>query len=316
MRREKQKAGIAVSLSLRRLIVPVRPECYSLSIDMLQKPISALVSIVISATLLVGCGSDQYYPDTPTTIGGNYLLAGSLPILTSTGFSYAVTLDVTGDQLLAAQSFSFYCTQGSADVSLGLPESLLGANRSFELETPGYPGAPPYIDQQLQGIAPTAGLTPWSGSYAFSNVPAGCDLPAGANFTAVPIGYVTGTYAGSFAMNTANSSTTVPLMVQLNLKQGGQPSDGTRFSYIVMTGSIEVTGSACVSSGTITSSDQSSIGGDFVSLTFSMNDGSTLQMQSYIKDTGVKRLLLNQVSVTGGVCNYTSTFPNTDLVMQ
>ncbi len=285
---------------------------------MLQKSVYSIAAGSLAVALLSGCGADvTSIPAPANQIGGNWLLAGALPQLTAPGFSYAVTLDIRGDEISPSPSFSFYCDNPNPVNAGSLQPATIGRDGSFVTESPDYPGTPPTLGLMLQGTAPTSAQTAWPGSFGFSNIPSGCDLPAAGNFTATPIAQVTGTYGGTFSVSTGSSDAPLPLTVQADLQQGGTLSGSTVYSDTVINGTIAVQGSSCVSSGTTSSSStQGYIGGDVFLLDFVMDDGSTWQMLGFMENTGSTKLLLEGIQISGGSCGYQSVEPNVELTLQ
>jgi hypothetical protein len=292
----------------------------TISTIMIRNVVLPAGGMFLAITLLSGCGGDITAPLTTPDLGGNWLIAGTLPEISAPGFGYAVTLDVIDHQISASTSFGFRCSgDDSASTYAPLQAATIASDGSFQMESTDFPNTAPAIGLLLQGTAPTGAQSAWPGSFAFANAPAGCELPSSGNFTATPISQVTGTYSGSFTPGSLTNTPGTPLSVQVKLQQGGIFPGSTQYSLMVMSGSIEVEGSPCVSSGTSTSTPTSynSIGGDFFSINFAMNDGSVWQTAGFIEDTGAQKLLLDPgIGISGGACQYSSSLSDVELTRQ
>lgn len=117
-------------------------------------------------------------------------------------------------------------------------------------------------------------------------------------FTATSFPLVNGLYngMGNFQTLTDGVSTATPITVQVNLQQGASvldPATGiSKPTNIAIGGSIRVQGFPCFTSGTANTTlfgpsgePLSSIEGNIVSVNFTMDDGSTLNLTGALTDS-------------------------------
>jgi len=176
----------------------------------------------------------------------------------------------------------------------------------------------PTVTFDVRAVAPqTAGET-WSGTYTATNTNKGCASTSGA-FTAVPIMPVTGTYAGVGTLSQQGSSSSTPVKITAMFEQGapaGTVFTSTRInSQNVLSGSLTVEGSPCITSGTIKPMGAQVVGSS-VQANYAMNDGSTVFVSGYIQDTSVSTIKLGSFLVNGGSCDKEFGFFGTSLVRQ
>ncbi len=148
-------------------------------------------------------------------------------------------------------------------------------------------------------------------------------------FTATSFPLVNGVYSGTgkFQTLTNGVSTVTPVSVQVNLQQGVtvlDPATGlSKPNNIAIGGSIRVQGSPCFTSGTANTQlrengvPSSSMEGNFVSMNFNMDDGSTLNLTGILTDSREEHISGGFVAVTSGKCGtgiYTTLL--TDLARQ
>jgi len=94
----------------------------------------------------------------------------------------------------------------------------------------------------------------------------------------------------------------------VSLQQGGtltNPVNGATspiFSNAVLTGSIRVQGSPCFSSGATSATPLSGAEGNVVNAAFTMDDGSTLNLQGALTDLTEGHIATSFVFVSGGKC--------------
>jgi hypothetical protein len=86
-------------------------------------------------------------------------------------------------------------------------------------------------------------------------------------------------------------------------------------SQNVLSGSIAVEGSPCFTSGTIKPMGAQVVGSS-VDANYAMNDGSTVFVSGYIRDTSVSTIELETFLVNGGSCDKEFGFFGTSLVRQ
>ncbi|WP_165420209.1 hypothetical protein [Edaphobacter modestus] len=98
----------------------------------------------------------------------------------------------------------------------------------------------------------------------------------------------------------------VSAMVRMTLQQGASttnPLTGeVAYSNAALSGSIQVEGLRCFTSGAISTKSLSEIDGNRVTLTFDMDDGSTLQMMGSLTDMAATHLSADLFLANGGTC--------------
>ena len=291
--------------------------------------------------LLSGCGAATApKPPAPTAntpnppapaasaLAGNWLLIGPMPTNlvapTTTGLRLAVTLDVNGNDIVAAGVGSNFCDNVGSWFEFGGPgTSITGTvatDGSFTLATPpnGSLGT-----VSINGMVPQASGGPWSGDYAVSLTGAlapKCDTNLSGTFTATSFPLISGVYAGTTSTTTIVNgvSTVTPVTLQVTLQQGGTVTDSSgksSSSSSVLFGSIRVQGSPCFTSGVISATLRSEFLGNLVSARFTMDDGSTMLFSGSVADTTETRLTESTAIITGGQCggeNLSYQFPELD----
>jgi len=290
---------------------------------MLRRWISALV-FGAGAGLLAGCGAmpgaggSGTKPVVNANLAGNWLLAGTLPIFgpgtqpTTTGM--AATIDVSTATATAIVSMQLPCTQGGFSATEGtVVTGTIAADGSFSLVSPtGFAGG----SLTVQGNVPSTPGGPWSGSYVATAT--SCGVFSG-TIAATTMPLLAGTFAGSASLEQTGSFTGTPVTVSANLFQGGyEPGvNSSIYSNTVLTGTIAIAGSPCLTSGTsMGTSTPSAVEGNTLLASYAMNDGSVLQMIGSITAADTTKLQVEFLSLTTGTCN-TKFLPGfTQLVKQ
>ena len=78
--------------------------------------------------------------------------------------------------------------------------------------------------------------------------------------------------------------------------------DGTQ-TYLALGGSLQITGSPCFSSGTISTISPSEVDGSSVDAAFLMDDGSMLNVSGFLTDTTANSIAVKIFNVRGGQCS-------------
>jgi hypothetical protein len=160
----------------------------------------------------------------------------------------------------------------------------------------------------IQGKVPEAGGG-WTGTYTVSFA-GPMEPPCGENYsgtvTATSFPLVSGVYVGGGSTPTVPGETGTAVAFEVSLQQGAlvkDPSTGISTpSSSALTGSIQVSGSSCFSSGTIGLTPLGSVEGNLINADFVMNDGSTLHLEGALMDSTEKSITPGFVVVTGGKC--------------
>ena len=268
-------------------------------------------------SLLCGCGGSASLQSTSVLpangLAGNWLIVGPMPEIspsvtnpTGTTLQLALTVDEVGNNLVAGGSGDLICNGSAGAFGLGL-SGTVAQDGTVTLHSPGSANGPLVIG----GKASASASTLWSGNYtmspaAFTSLSSSCVGTLSNTFTAVPFPLVSGVYAGTATGTTIINDTPTTITLQMTLQQGGTATDtltgATETSNIVLTGSLKVQGSPCFNSGTTTGLPSSTIMGNRMLVTFTMDDGSTLQLIGMLTDVGESRIATDLVSLSGGKC--------------
>ena len=314
--------------------------------------VRALFSFAIFGSFLIGCGGGAPKPTPVSPLAGNWLITGpwptdtfSVPVTGGLGaFSLAMSFDVNGNNITASSHAIGFCTPtpplAPPLILLPLisfaPESTgtVATDGSFTVQSPENT---PLDSLLIQGRIPQGSAGQFSGSYLASfSAPAGSPLTgstcvgnSAGMFTATSFPLVNGVYAatGKFQTLTNGVSTVTPVALQVNLQQGVtvlDPATGlSRPNNLAIGGSIQVQGSPCFTSGTANTQlrangvPTSSMEGNFVSVNFTMDDGSMLNLTGTLTDSTEEHISGGFVAVTSGKCGtgiYTTQL--TDLARQ
>ncbi|WP_433972430.1 hypothetical protein [Tunturiibacter lichenicola] len=282
--------------------------------------VRALFFLVVFGSFLIGCGGGSPKPVSPAVspLAGNWLLVGPMPtnllqLSPVSGFRLAMTFDVTGNSLKAAGVSNQPCNNqdpSSPIVLVGvsstdITEGAIDADGSFTLQTPAnFRGNL----LSVQGKVPEAGGG-WTGSYTASftgPVEPPCGGTYSGTVTATSFPLVSGVYVGAGSSPSVPGAPGKPVTFQVSLQQGGIVTNSSTGistpSSSVLTGSIQVSGSSCLSSGTIGPTPPGSVEGNLMTANFAMNDGSSLNFQGALKDSTEETITSLFVVVTGGKC--------------
>jgi len=244
-----------------------------------------------------------------SSLSGNWLLAGALPFSGGqlSGTSITATFDVIGGNVTGIVEVFASCTTSSTTASTIAPLVVSGAvaaDGSFTLTSATVSGVSSTASITLQGVVPTSAAGPWSGTYNLTVLGNSC---SSGKITATAISPVTGTYSGSIALNNQYSSLSQLVPAKISLQQGGYPvvpgSTSPLYSNLFLSGTITLSNSSCVTSGTTTgASIQSFVEGSTVVANFVMNDGSTAFMVGQITTQDASSLSVELNTITPGTC--------------
>lgn len=282
----------------------------------MQNRVFILALCLLLSLFLASCGGILNFSSTSnpnSTLEGNWHLIGEgslifgdqqFPLLTLALFVDGTTVYGSGDVgLNCAQPGTSW--GGSLEVV-----GQIAADGTFSLASSSPLDS---IQVAIQGKAPTQGATTWNGSYILSNGTTGfgCTINQSGTFTATQYPQFKGTYAGTIPIASLSASgrrvnsdwnftlqvtqdpvTTIPRRAPL-----------PPIFYFPLTSTISVSGSPCFTSGTISSNWVNDIAGDSFNLSYTMNDGSTLQLSGTFSDQTESKMELEIVSVIGGSCN-------------
>jgi len=190
--------------------------------------------------------------------------------------------------------------------------ALLGSinsDGSFSMqESPVVQGLPVAT---LTGSVPANGASSWNGHLTLSNPAGSCPAAQSMDFTAVPIGNVTGTYSGMGTLEAFGSPATQSATFSFALQQGAVLPGSATLDAALLFGTVSVQGLSCFLSGTISSTAGNGVLGSEFVLQATMNDGSTAEFLGQIMDTEAQHLSVILVSVSSGTCNSLFSSPFT-----
>ncbi|WP_353062935.1 hypothetical protein RBB77_16800 [Tunturibacter psychrotolerans] len=276
--------------------------------------VRALFSLaVFGLLLLTGCGAGS---PPQANLAGNWLLVGpmpttELPLTPVTNVRLAMTFDVIGNNISAYGYVDWPCdvadqsgiVVSSASFGVSATGTVEDGGR-FTLQTAaGDPGS-----LSIQGKAPQPGSGEWSGTYNMSyTLPFGvCSGSSSGLIAATAFPLINGIYDGTAQIVTAGIPKGKPITIQATLKQSGtviNPATGLSTpSDILLEGSVQVAGSSCFKSGTTGVMPLSAVEGDLVLANFTMDDGSTLELQGTLIDAVEGTIDADFVGVAGGKC--------------
>jgi len=186
------------------------------------------VGAMFCLPLLEGCGPDLSTPyvrsqATEGPLGGNWLLAGTLPQDESANYGLTVTLDEFSDTVTAYPTASYRCSSSTpANINVGVASATLGPNGGFDLvsSTETYMGET-YYGMSLDATSSTTGPADWTGSFTNQYPGTDCTIPASGSFTATPIALLSGSYRGTVVLTPPTSTVGLQTSVTVSLQQGG-----------------------------------------------------------------------------------------------
>jgi len=264
--------------------------------------------LILPAVALTSCGGNPTPPaSTPYTgLTGNWALAGDRATSTYPAISAALTLN--GNQINAIANIAVPCARLLDPLVsiLNVPVALTGtlaSDGTFTLTEPPLPVQLP-LQVTLQGNSQTTG---WGGTYAIASTAAltGCTIvsPSNGSFTAKAIPPLNGTYIGSATFFSSPGGNLYAATVNAQLTQGGANGSPGSTGYFPLSGTITVQSVPCFTHGaTAANATTGEISGDFFTVQFTMDDGSTLLMGGEMTDFTGATLQATYI-VSGGNCN-------------
>ena len=261
---------------------------------------------------LSGCGGGSV-PAAPVApaispLAGNWLITGPMPTYSftypGTGvFSLAMSFDVTDNNITASAYGSGFCASTTSPPIYNeafsfesLTTGVIATDESFSLQSPQNI---PDFSLSLRGKVPEMNAEQFAGTYAatFNSIGSACVGNSGGTFTATSFPIVSGVYAGmgKFQSLTNGVLTVTPVTIEATLRQGAavlDPATGLSTpSNIAIGGSIRVQGFPCFTSGTANTTlfspskePFSSIAGNIMRVSFTMDNGSTLILTGALTD--------------------------------
>ena len=258
---------------------------------------------------------------TAAALGGNWLLAGSMPayFVPSNGSptNLVLSISATGENLVAGASLQGNCTAGGG-FGYNLQGILVGTAASNGSFTLGFSNVASGDSLTITGTVPSASGSPWSGSYSYTNNgSSSCASNLSGNFQATPVPAISGTYQGQGSLSQFNGSLPAKPVVGTPYGLSATLQQGTGTSALTLSGSIKTTGFPCFSTGQITNAVFSGgqLYGDEISAAFVMNDGSQLDIYGVIDNAADTQLSMSFVDVQTGACAGSYIFNPASIMM-
>lgn len=247
-----------------------------------------------------------------STLGGNWLLVGSLPPFFppqgAAPTAFAMSVQVQGNALVAVASLETTCTSGTTSGGdFSVLEGTVAADGSFTLSLqPAISG----VSLSVSGNVPATEGAGWAGKYSYTDTSSPpCTLDASGAFQATPVADIEGTYSGQGPLEGyAGSLSPLPSTGTVfgfteTLQQGAPLPPSTVESAIGLSGSIQTTGFPCFSKGQMSTALGGIVEGNDVLANFTMDDGSTLSAYGAISNISSSVLTISLVEVAGGSCS-------------
>jgi hypothetical protein len=276
------------------------------------RAISFPLSVSLCIILICGCGSSPQSTTSTTTtsanasvLTGNWLLAGTMPpgyALTSTALSVTATFDVNGSAVSGIVQVAVPCVTVGA---LGAPlivQGTVAADGSFTLNSVPVAGLTQTRTFTLQGKVPSVAGGSWTGTFSFTNTGTACAGVTSGPVNAASVPSVTGAYAATASLGSPLNGLLQSVGLKFALQQGATLISNAN-TNLPLTGSLTVSNSTCVTSGTTTGSQLAGfVEGSQVGATFLMNDGSTVLMDGQIINTNGSVISAILFTTNPGTC--------------
>jgi hypothetical protein len=262
-------------------------------------------------------------PVASSPLNGNWNITGNrkkeqFPLL-------SLFLQVDGAQIFASGDIEVRCPndpRNGAGAEGGSVRGEIAAGGSFVL---GNGNTKSTTQWEIRGRVPAEGAASWDGEYtvgrkATPNCPA---FQLRNSFTATQLPALDATFSGSLAMKyfkppppDYQGPQSAEEKITVTVTQGSVVphtlKNGSAYFYLPLAGTIEVKGSECFSHGAAdpvtysthgsVPSPRSTLQGDFVTLRFTMDDESELDLRANFAEPGESALLVVNSTVRGGKC--------------
>lgn len=299
-------------------------------------PLPRVATIFSSALLLLslcGCslpGDTASSASAAPNLGGNWLLAGSMPFgplplsdsqSPSNAFGISATFTVVGATVTGAVALMSTCSNGSfffSQTSRTVVTGMVGGDGSFVLQQPPSPtGLAPSLSLTVRGAAPVTAGGAWNGAYDYA-IPANASpcnaaVSGSGNIDATQVPALNATYAGAAATSLFQPGYTIAT----TLKQGATETNsaGVTFTdWLPLSGTITFTGQGCLTTGTpgtLTGTSPTGLSlppfsgavesNQFLAV-YKMNDGSIIELLGAIATPDASTLSVILSTVQAGTC--------------
>lgn len=267
------------------------------------------VAAMLGAVALLGCGSGVRTSDPAGSSGGtsNANLNGNWKITGSSGgLSLSPYLSgafaVNGNAIFVKGSVRGACGTSAANGDFDATGNV-ESDGTFKVGAiPRGTTLPPF-QISISGKLPASSGASWAAAYSIKGPIGSCTADMSGTDTAIALPAVSGTFAGTMTTYPAAGS----WQTTLKLTQSATPiaftGTGGSQSVIPVTGTIDVTGTSCFRHGTsFTDPSQTYVGGNYVFVGFTMDDGSQMLWSATVPDTGTTSIA-GAALVKGGACD-------------
>jgi hypothetical protein len=275
---------------------------------------SATLSLCMMA-LLSGCGASMSSTTTTTTgdasyLAGNWLLAGAMPAsygVTSSALSVTATFDVNGSTVSGIVQIQVPCLTAGAVGTPVVVQGTVAADGSFSLASLLVPGVTSQ-SFSLKGNLPSAAGGAWTGTYTTTAPGPACAGTNSGTVSATSFPLVNATFSGADSLGNPLNGLAQGVTVKLMLKQGSLATTTQPATNLLLSGTMTVTNSTCITSGTASLvSDEGFAAGAQVGVIFTMNDGSTVLMDGQFLNTSGTALSAILLTTNPGTCGLSFT---------
>lgn len=256
----------------------------------------------------------QNAPKSYAAINGNWHLAGEQgipPNLLTQAPLLTFAIGVDGNKIYASGNVGGKCSDGLGEV-IGVMSlsGQIASDGTFMLANSSPLDS---IQISIKGKVPAEGATTWAGSYVISNPAAGtsCVLNASSDFVADLYPPLNGTYSGTISSSSLGSGIKVTVQITQGAITSSLLTSSLQTVYGPLTGTIAVSGSPTLTSGTTVAGSvqalSNSLKGDTLILTYQMNDGSKFTLSGWVSNPSESTLQIQDAAFSGIRCSGTLT---------
>jgi hypothetical protein len=211
-----------------------------------------------------------------------------------------LSIEVNGNAIYGKGSVGANCSNGTPEWTLLYFSGTIASDGSFKLTNSTDPLG--IFQVTIAGNVPANGTTAWSGNYTMTNLPtqASCNFNTTSSFTAAAYSPMNGTYAGTI---THEMPDPVGFSTQISQGTSTESASGATNYYIPLSATATVSGNPCFTTGTTAANMMSSVSGNSFTLTYTMDDGSTLYVSGVFSDADETALQILGANVVGGNCS-------------
>jgi hypothetical protein len=238
-------------------------------------------------------------------LAGNWLLAGAMPTgysLAPSTLSVTATFDVNGSAVSGIVQVQVACPTIGAIGSPLILQGTVAADGSFTLNSVAIAGVMQTFT--LQGQVPSVAGGPWSGNFSFTNSGNTCAGTTSGPVTATSFPSVTGTYSATASLGNPLNNVLQSVGLKFALQQGATSTTSGTYSNLPLTGTLTVSNSTCITSGTSTGAPSGGfVEGAQIGVNFLMNDGSAVLLDGQVNSQTGSVISAILFTTKSGTCN-------------